>query len=119
MADYAAIAKSAYAKIKAKGGAVGISRTTAGTYDPITGTETEATTTTDSTYALETSRQTDYFDQSALQVGDRVFLVPAYGINEPKPGDTFTKGGTGLNVVDVRTLTPADTPILYYVHARG
>lgn len=54
-----------------------VKRTTAGTYDPITGTTTGATTTYADTTGLFTKITQDYAATNEVQQGDRLLIIDA------------------------------------------
>lgn len=121
MSIYAPTHARAYAAISRKGAAVTFTRTTPGTYDPLTETTTPATITTipGAAVRVEPRSMLDVDRYRALslvesQAPTLLFCPTTFG-SLPKAGDTVVWGGTTLTVRDVNPLEPDGTPIMAHV----
>jgi hypothetical protein len=116
--DYAAMALSADDLLVEFGAAATLTRTTAGAYDPETGTSTPETVTTQNVTAVCIDYAAEFIDGSLIQRGDKqVFLSPK-DITAPAAGDKFTWQGAEYSVIAVTPLSPAGTVVLYELQAR-
>lgn len=120
--DYTATRKNAAATI-AKSGKTVTMNVPSSTYDPVTGTS-GLTTTTYQVKAVET-----YYTQaerlgSAIQIGDRRFMLSGLTTSgavlpQPKTDYTLTVGTAELFIVSVAPLQPGDVQIIHEVQCRG
>jgi hypothetical protein len=110
----ASIAKT----LEKKGRAMTLSRTTAGTYNPVTGGSTP-TTATYTVHGITTSYGYNAYNDSntLIQKGDKQAIFEA-GILEPIPSDTLTIQGIIWKVISVDTINPAGTDLLYKCQIR-
>ena len=116
--DYAGLALSADELLQEFGAAATITRTTAGQYDPETGTSTPETVTTQNVTAVCIDYATEFIDGSIIIRGDKqVFLSPK-GIIAPAAGDKFTWQGAEYSVIAVTPLAPAGVTVLIEMQAR-
>lgn len=97
-----------------------VRKVTEGTYDTSTGTVTNTTTdTTVKCVDLDFSEKTNgtkYFTEN-VQANDRYALLSA-GVDSIDVSDLLIIGGVTWNVINVKTLAPAGTNILFTVHLR-
>lgn len=114
--DYSATAATALRLLQRFGAAATIKRTTAGAYDPVTGTSTE-TVTSLSTMAEVFDYPQKYVDGSLILMGDKRAYLAA--TQEPKQGDKLTWNGADWTVVSVKEVAPAGVPVLYEAQIRG
>ena len=91
-----------------------LNRVTEGAYDPSTGTNTGASTSTQTVKAVFTDYKEMQIDGSIVQRGDRLVLVAASGISEPLTNDEID----GYKVVNVKLVKPAETALLYKLQVR-
>ncbi len=105
--------------LKAKGQAMTLTRVSGGTYDPVAGSTTGATTANYTVYGIETAFR-DGLTMSAgtlIQSGDRQAVVAADQAT-PVPGDSLTIGGVAWKVIAVTPVNPAGTALLFKLHIR-
>jgi hypothetical protein len=96
-----------------------LTRVSGGTYDPVAGSTTGATTQTWTVYGIETAFR-DGLTMSAgtlIQSGDRQAVVAADQAT-PVPGDSLTIGGVAWKVIAVSPVNPAGTALLFKLHVR-
>lgn len=122
--NYAATAKKALKMIKAKGLAMTLRVTSAGTFDPATGQVLGSTTTDYACYGLlQTPGWKDsvtYKDGTKVLSSDKAVLIAASGLGAvPAPGDVLIVGGVTWNVMLVQTTDPGGVALLYKCFLRG
>lgn len=114
--NYAATALTAARLLTRFGAAATLKRTSAGTYDPATGTDTVTETSLPTTAAVFAFDQ-KYIDGTLVLQGDqRAYCAPAV---EPKQGDKLTWQGADYTVVAVKPVSPAGIPVLFECQIRG
>lgn len=114
--NYAATAATALRLLQRFGASATLTRTTAGAYDPATGTSTE-TTAVLTTTATVFDYDAKYIDGTLILVGDkRAYLAAAH---EPKQGDKLTWGSDEYTVVRFKAIAPATVAVLYEAQIRG
>ncbi|MHC4644043.1 MAG: hypothetical protein ACYTBJ_00980 [Planctomycetota bacterium] len=129
--DWAAEQLDAYNDIKDEGTAIIVRSKTHGTYNPVTDAATGGTITNYSTYTLITAFKYTHDqgvqslpgDETAVQKGDRNFLIPAYGLPDmsnpaAKQEYELVYGSNVHHIIGIDTIEPGGTAILYRVHAR-
>lgn len=122
--DYNSIAQRALAQIKRAGIAVTISRETAESFDPGTGTYTGATMTdysADGVIQAPNRENTGgrFGDGTMVQAGDKFILLAASGLTiTPKPGDKITVNAVAYSIVTVMAVEPGGVALLYRILAR-
>ena len=114
--NYANTAATALRLLQRFGASATIKRTTAGTYDPSTGTSAETVTSLATTAAVFDYKQS-YIDGTLILQGDRYAILS--NENEPKQGDHFTWQGEDFDVVNVKPLAPSGVKVIYEVQIRG
>lgn len=121
--DYTPIAATASSLLAQFGQAVTLSRTIPGTYDPVTGEETGATTATQAARAalLEYTLQESgakFADGSQVRVGDKKCLIEA-GLDWPPDETTTLTDAAGViwQIEKLRTLAPSGVPVMYTANA--
>ena len=99
------------------GAPVTLPRTTAGTYDPVTGVTTEGSDNTATTTGLLKPYPESLIDGTRIKSGDRMLvLVPTV---EPTLDDSPVMGGETLgNIVSIVSSNPAGTPVCYFCQVR-
>lgn len=123
--NYAATAKKALKIIKAKGTAMTLRITSAGTFDPATGRALGSTITDYACYGLlQTPGGKDsgvtYKDGTKVLSSDKAVLIAASGLGAvPAPGDVLIVGGVTWNVMLVQTTDPGEVALLYKCFLRG
>ena len=116
MSFYGGLAKTAQKLIADKGRTVTLRQVTGGSaYNPLTDTMTNATTDT-AVKAVFTSFKQDEIDGTLIMRGDKKVLLAA-GI-EPKGNDVIVDGATQYRVIEIMTVQPGDTTILYTLQVR-
>lgn len=107
------------------GGPVVLSRTSAGDYDPATGTTIGGTTTTYNGVAAKFDYAQTDIDGTLIRVGDQRVLISVAGVVLPQTGDTLsftdpnTLAVTVFDVIMAKQVNPAGTAVLYDVQVRG
>ena len=121
MADYTSQVLNTYNMIKKKGAAITITRTSfvPGDYDATTDTDSAATASTEGTYAVKVNYSQVAIDGTMIQIGDVLFLIPAYDLDDDIDiDDKLTFGSEDYSVVNSKAVDPNGTAILYKVQAR-
>ncbi|MBO9717521.1 MAG: hypothetical protein J7507_12115 [Pseudoxanthomonas sp.] len=114
--NYAATAATATRLLQRFGAACTLKRQTTGAYDPNTGT-TPVTVTELATTAAVFAYPQRYIDGTLILQGDQqAFMDPAV---TPKQGDVLTWQGRDWQVVAVKPISPAGTPVLFEAQLRG
>lgn len=121
--DYTKSAATALRLLTKFGRTVTLRKQTAGAYDPATSSSTVTTTDYTGTGALfdfnERLLGTQFADGQTYQVGDKKLLLAPAGITtDPAPGDLLIFGSDTWTVLNIKTLEPAGTPVLYELHLR-
>lgn len=114
--NYAATAATATRLLTRFGASATLKRQTTGTYDPATGT-TPVTVTELATTAAVFAYDQKYIDGTLIMQGDqRAYMAPAV---LPKQGDVLAWQGKDWQVIAVKQLAPAGTPVIYEAQLRG
>ena len=106
-------------KLQTKGQAMTLTRTVAGTFDPVTGGMTGSTVQTFAVYGIVTSYRDGVINQlgTLIQSGDKKAIINA-GTVTPVPGDSLTVYGVVWKVIAVDALDPTGAALLYKLQAR-
>lgn len=125
MADYSAEILSAYNDIVEAGTTIQIIQSASGgTFDPVTETYARATTLATFTHpAVITKFEESFIDDTQIQKGDRLFLIPGLKNDlstmlELKQSDRVYWNSKYWNIVNENPVAPDGTPIIYKVHCR-
>ena len=114
--NYAATAATATRLLQRFGAAATLKRTTAGAYNPATGTSTPTETGLSTTAAVFDYPQR-YVDGTLIRQGDKqAFCSPGV---VPKQGDVMAWQGVDYQVVMVKPVSPAGVPVLFEAQLRG
>lgn len=114
--NYPATAATATRLLQRFGAPATVKRTTAGTYDPATGTSTPSVASLPTTAAVFAYAQ-KYIDGTLILQGDQqAYCAPGV---EPKQGDVLTWQGDDWTVVSVKPTSPAGVPVLFEAQLRG
>lgn len=122
--NYSATAKKTAAMIAKSGMAMTLRVTSAGEYDPITGTSTGETVTDYQCKGLlktpgMNSAGVTFEDGTTIQASDKSALVPAFGLAvKPNVGDRLIAGDVEWSVKLVQTLEPGGVPLLHTLYLR-
>jgi hypothetical protein len=129
MSVYTGFQKTANRLLKGKGQVITITRQSAGTYDPATGTSTVTTSTQTGWGAIfeYDTKQAGIFNVpgSLIQVGDKQLLLSPLNssgsaLTAPAINDTVTDAaGKAYTVTQVKSMAPAGTVVLYELNLRG
>lgn len=115
--DYTSLAATATRLLNRFGRALQVKRTTPGTYDPVTGTESGATTALYTTIGAFMKITTDYAATHEVQQGDRLLMIDASVA--PTLTDKIEMDTAELAIVNVDEINPAGTPLAYRLQVRG
>lgn len=124
MTFYSNLAATAARLIVEKGGPVTLRRPDPGTYDPVTG-ETTAGAAND--YALRgllldyklIASGVKYAEGTEIRQDDKRLLLAAEGLDiTPAPTDRAIVGAETYQVVNIKQINPAGTPVLYELQVR-
>lgn len=118
--NYATIASRALAQINDKGRAVTLRAVTQGTYsaasDALTGNST-ADASIKAVITDLTEKDDDFGD--LVERGDMKALIAASGLSAaPKPADVLLDGSTQYRIINVLTVKPGSTALLYKLQLR-
>ena len=116
--NYAALQATAGRLLAGSGGPLTFTRSSAGAYNPATGTA--AVVLTD---FVVTGTVIDYPDINApgtdILSGDKRILISAVALSAvPQPGDYLTIGGVRHSIINIKRLAPSGLPVLYTAQAR-
>jgi hypothetical protein len=122
--DYSPLVSTAAALLAQFGQAVTLARTTGGTYDPVAGTKSGATTQTQTAsaalfdYSLQESGA-KFAGESMVRVGDKKCLIAADGLTwAPDEGTTLTDAaGVVWQLEHITATAPAGTVVVYTANA--
>jgi hypothetical protein len=116
---YADLRATADGLLTDKGQSMTLTKTTAGTYDPETGTSTP-TTEAHTVTGVVLDYPNREIDGTLILRGDKKVLVSADGLAvDPAPQDTLTFGGVVNQVIDAKPLRPAGTVVLWTLQVRN
>ena len=120
---YTKMQATANRMLKGKGQAITLSRQTAGTYDPATGT-TPVTVTTQTGYGAVFDYADKNIDGVLILSGDKQLLLSAVNstgtaLTAPEVNDTVTVGMVVMTITRIKTLSPAGTTVLFDINLRG
>lgn len=114
--NYAATAATATRLLQRFGASATLKRQTTGAYDPSTGT-TPVTVTELATTTAVFAYDQKYIDGTLILQGDqRAYMTPAV---MPKQGDVLTWQSKDWQVIAVKPISPAGTPVVYEAQLRG
>jgi hypothetical protein len=116
--DYESLANVSLNMIDDAGASITLRRVTEGTYDPTTGTRTGNTTTDTTVKAVATGYKAFQIDGEIIKRDDRLFFVAAKDLSAPQNSDIIIQGSDQFKIVNVETVNPAGTAILYKIQAR-
>lgn len=121
--DYSNPAATALRLLTKFGRSVTLRKQTAGAYNPATSSATITNTDYTGTGALfdfnERVLGTQFADGTTVEQGDKFLLLAPSGITvAPEPNDLLIFGSDTWNVMNVKTVAPAGTPVLYELHLR-
>jgi hypothetical protein len=121
--DYTKPAATALKLLTKFGRSVTLRKQTAGAYDPATSGATVTNTDYTGTGALfdfnERILGTQFENGTSVQMGDKYLLLASSGITvAPVPNDLLIFGSDTWTVLNVKTIAPAGTAVLYELHLR-
>lgn len=122
LVSMAGIARSLIGPAGLAGVSVTLTRSTPGSYDPLSGTTTSSAVSSWAASAIEvatasSARPTDAIASSGQRVALRTFTISGLGIPAPQSGDTLTVAGAVLRIASVTAVARLDavTAPLYRV----
>lgn len=96
-----------------------IRRTTGNTYDPSTDTNSDGAVTEASVKMLFTDYREREIDGTIIIRGDKKVLIADAAVNTPpKHNDIIIDGLNEYKVIDLDTIQPGDTPLIYKLQVR-
>ncbi len=114
--NYDKIAATA-SKLLARFGRDQVLRTkTVGTFDPVTGAETGASTADVTVKGLQQSLTPENINGKNIQVGDRLFVIDS--TQTPALTDKFKVGSEYWQIINIDTKEPAGTAIVHIIQVR-
>ena len=117
MTLYTNMAKTALRQIADKGRNVSLRANTEGVYDPVTDSFTGTLTNDTTVKALVTAYSQREIDGTIILRGDKKILIAANAAS-PEHNDIIVDGANEYKIINVDTLKPGDTPIMYTVQVR-
>lgn len=116
MSFYADMAEVAADLLAEFGAAVTLRRVSGGTFSAVTGTASgESSSDITSTGVIKPFRA-DLIDGTRIQQGDKVLILDDSQV--PALTDKVLIGTAAWNILDIDTVSPAGTPLVYFVHIR-
>ena len=124
MTFYSNLAATAQRLVNQFGGPVTLRRPDAGTYDPVTG---EGTAGAPTDYPLKgllldyksIGSGMKYAEGTEIRADDKRLLLAAEGLAiTPEPTDRAIVGAVSYQVVNIKKINPAGTPVLYELQVR-
>lgn len=112
--DYSSIQSTGLNLINKFGRDAVLKRVTEGTYNPSTGAITGDAITSETVKAVFTNYNESQIDGSIVQRGDRLILVSAKDITEPKTNDLIA----GWKIISNEIIQTGDTPLIYKLQVR-
>lgn len=112
--DYGPIASIAVTQVADKGQSITLTRNTPGTFNPATGAVTGDSTATETVSAVVSDFRADQIDGSTIQRGDKQLLMT----DAPNLDDSVTIDSLEYQIVDINTISPGGTDVLYKVQVR-
>jgi hypothetical protein len=121
--NYTKAAASAEQLLRNFGKNVTVRKQVAGTYDPATSSAAITNVDTTAKGALLNYTRMQYGQHTEagtlIQVGDKKLLLsPVNLTSDPTASDLIIAGGFTWNIIDVKTLRPADVTVLYEIQLR-
>ena len=114
--DYAKMATTAARLLEKFGQTISVIRTTGETIDPITGAIVAGSDTTYSPKGLLRKYPNEVIDGTRIETGDRELIVD--NTVEPALSDKVTVQGEQWTVVNVASINPAGTAVVYFCQVR-
>lgn len=114
--DYAKMAATALKLLTKFGAPVTLFRETGGAINPVTGEETPGVDASVTTTGLLKPFPDRMIDGVRILVGDRELVLSSE--QEPQPSDQPVIGGENWKIQGIKTISPAGTPVVYFVHVR-
>ena len=111
--DMAAVANDLLAEF---GAPVILLRTTPGTFDPVTETETGATTAELTTTGIQKSYKAELIDGTRIKHGDKLYVLDDTQV--PDLTDKLNVGSEYWSIVNIDEKNPAGTALVYLVQVR-
>ncbi|HEX8610140.1 MAG TPA: hypothetical protein VF800_02535 [Telluria sp.] len=124
MTDYTKTAARADQSLRRKGGTVVLRRVLAGTYDPSTGTGTDASTIDYDGTGVKFGYKAEDIDGTLIKAGDQQLLLSPLqrnGMPMPKPStsDLMLIGPKTYTIESNGEVEPTDVPVLFTLQLRG
>lgn len=114
--DYAKIAATAARLIENFGQTISVTRTTGATIDPVTGAAVAGTDTVYSPKGILKKYPDDVIDGTRIETGDRELILD--NTIEPDLSDKVTVQGEQWTIVNVTSVNPAGTAIVFFCQVR-
>ena len=118
--DWNGLAAQTLDVIKSVGITVNLRRKTSSNFDAGSGVYSNLTAeTTSSRGILKYPKPSGFEDGKTIRQCDIIVLMAASGMTlTPQAGDMVTAGSETFQVLDVRPVSPAGIPLLYYVYCK-
>lgn len=114
--DYDSMASTALALLENFGFDITLTRTTGASVDPVTGVETPGTDASVPTTGLIKPYPDRMIDGKRILASDRQLILS--NEQEPLPADKPLVNGENWSIVDIITVSPAGTVVVYMVQVR-
>lgn len=115
--DYTNMAQLAVRQIEDKGRDICYRAFSSGEYDPLVGDVSGVETTDTTIKAVVTNVRTAKIDNTALQRGDRFYLIAADKVT-PNEKDRIIDGSQTFQIIEVEEIKTGDTAVAYKLLAR-
>ena len=119
MSFYSEMAEMAREEIEEYGRTITLRRNNEGSYDAATDTMVGASVSDVSVKVLFTEYRQNEIDNTIILRGDKKVLIAATSLSfAPEHNDIIIDGGTQYKVINLSTVQPGDTPLLYKLQVR-
>jgi hypothetical protein len=116
MTFYVGLAATASRLLQDKGQQITVTRSTGGTFDPVTGSASGESVTQFTAYGAVFDYTVNQRADSSIQAGDKRVLMESG--NAPKISDTITTADGDSTCIDFKVLAPAGEVVLYELQVR-
>lgn len=120
MSFYSGLQETSSRLIKEYGAEVTLTRTTLGTFDPVSGSTSGETTTNFKCHAVLTNYDIKHINDTQIQLGDKKVTLSAKDLGtKPEMTDTISEGGITYSIKNIQPLNPGGIDLIYELQCRA